>query len=110
MGDRRGAVVRDATNLFEEVFRGTVSEAITHFQGKVKGEIVLVVEGASADIEIEEPISVDERLEARLAELMESGLSERDAVKQCTAEFKLPKRIVYGKALAMKTRSEESLS
>ena len=102
LGDRRVAVVREATKLFEEVFRGTASEAIAHFEGKVKGEIVLVVEGSSADIEVEEPISIDERLETRLNELTESGLSERDAVKQCTAEFKLPKRVVYGKALAMK--------
>jgi hypothetical protein len=63
---------------------------------------VLVVEGASADIEVEEPVSIDLRLETRLNDLMESGLSERDAVKQCTAEFKLPKRVVYGKALAKK--------
>lgn len=107
LGDRRVSVVREATKLFEEIFRGVASEAIDHFQGKVRGEIVLVIEGSSGEIEVEEPVCIDERLENRLRELMTSGMSERDAVRVCTAEFKLPKRVVYGKALAMKPRADE---
>lgn len=106
LGDRRIAIVREATKLFEEVFRGTVSEAIEHFQGKVRGEIVIVLEGSSGEITVEEPESIDVRLESRLLELTASGASERDAVRQCMVEFKLPKRVVYGKALAMKHTEE----
>ena len=107
LGDRRVAVVREATKLFEEVYRGSVSEAIEHFQGKVRGEIVIVLEGSSGEICVEEPESIDARLETRLNELTQSGMSERDAVRQCMVEFKLPKRVVYGKALAMKAESGE---
>ena len=102
LGDRRVAVVREATKLFEEVFRGTVSDTIEHYQGKVRGEIVVVIEGASASSAAEEANVVEARLESRLVELMRSGVSERDAVKQCVAEFKLPRRIIYAKALALK--------
>jgi len=45
--ERRICVSRELTKLHEENFRGTVSEALLHFQSKtVKGEIVLVVEGS----------------------------------------------------------------
>lgn len=101
LGDRRIAVVREVTKLFEEVFRGSVTEAIEHFSGKVRGEIVVVIEGASGAAE-EAPNHVENRMSARLHELMESGVSERDAIRQCAAEFKLPKRQIYAKALAMK--------
>lgn len=101
LGDRRIAVVREVTKLFEEVFRGSVSEAIEHFSGKVKGEIVLVVEGAMPP---EETAASEDMILPRLNELIESGMSERDAVRQCAVELKLPKRVVYAKALEMKGR------
>jgi 16S rRNA (cytidine1402-2'-O)-methyltransferase len=44
--ERRVSVSRELSKLFEENFRGTVAEVLTHFQSKtVKGEIVIVLEG-----------------------------------------------------------------
>lgn len=44
--DRKVCVCRELTKLHEEFFRGTLTEAIAHFEQKtVKGEIVLVLEG-----------------------------------------------------------------
>lgn len=44
--DRRVSVSRELSKLFEENFRGTVDEVLTHFKSKtVKGEIVIVLEG-----------------------------------------------------------------
>ncbi len=45
--ERKAAVCRELTKLHEEVARGTLEELIAHFSGekKVKGEIVLVVDG-----------------------------------------------------------------
>jgi len=48
----RVAVCRELTKLHEEVFRGTVEEATRHFSGNVKGEIVLVVRGGTADTDV----------------------------------------------------------
>ena len=43
---RRVAVCRELTKMFEETFRGSVEEAIEYFSAKtVKGEIVIVIEG-----------------------------------------------------------------
>lgn len=45
--DRRAAVCREISKLFEDVRTATLEELITHYgdQSKVKGEIVIVVEG-----------------------------------------------------------------
>lgn len=44
--ERQVCVSREISKLHEENFRGTFTEAITHFSAKaIKGEIVLVVEG-----------------------------------------------------------------
>lgn len=44
--ERRLSVARELTKVYEENFRGTISEALAHFSAKeVKGEIVVVVDG-----------------------------------------------------------------
>jgi len=49
--DRKVSVSRELTKLFEENFRGTVTDALAHFKAKtVKGEIVIVVEGKKEEI------------------------------------------------------------
>ena len=47
--DRRCAVARELTKKFEEIQRGTLEEVLSYFakQNKVRGEIVIVVEGRS---------------------------------------------------------------
>ena len=43
--DRRISVARELTKIHEENFRGTITEAITHFSSKeIKGEIVVIVD------------------------------------------------------------------
>lgn len=44
LGDRQIAVCREMTKIYEEAIRGTISEAVTHFeQTKPRGEFVLVI-------------------------------------------------------------------
>ena len=106
LGDRQVAVIREATKLFEEVFRGDVSEAIERFQGRIRGEIVLVIEGGIPQTNTN-PEEVQPLLRRRLAELLASGLSQRDAVRQGTIELGLPRRLVYATMLAMKENGDE---
>lgn len=47
LGDRRLAVCRELTKKFEEVFRGTISEALDHFP-EPRGELTLVFAGATS--------------------------------------------------------------
>lgn len=47
--DRRAAIVREMTKIYEEVISGTLGELAERFaKSPVKGEIVIVVEGAEA--------------------------------------------------------------
>ena len=49
LGRRRLAVCREMTKRHEEIVRGTAREILAHYEGRnVKGELVLVVEGATA--------------------------------------------------------------
>lgn len=45
-GERKIAVCRELTKLYEEFFRGTISEAIAHYKThSIKGEFVIVLQG-----------------------------------------------------------------
>jgi uncharacterized protein YoaH (UPF0181 family) len=47
--------------------------------------------------QVEAPTAEDAA--ARVAQLMESGMSRKDAIKQTVQELKLPKNVVYDAAL-----------
>lgn len=54
-GERRACVSRELTKLFEENRRGTLTELAQHFSNNTtKGEIVIIVEGASKKKTIDE--------------------------------------------------------
>ena len=91
-GDRRVAVCREMTKVYEEVFRGTVREAIAHFETP-RGEFTLVIEGAP-DAAPGEPVPV-ERIAEAMAAARASGLSRRDAAVQVSRELGVPRRVAY---------------
>ena len=92
------SLCRELTKLHEEVVRTTLGEAITKYtETPPKGEFVLVVAGAPAE-EKEKATPADAA--ARVAQLMEEGLSRKDAVKQTAKELDLPKNVVYDAALS----------
>ena len=96
-GDRSISLCRELTKLHEEVVLTTLSGAIEKYtENAPKGEFVLVVAGAPEE---EEKTATAEDAAARVAELMEEGLSRKDAVKQAARELKLPKNAVYDAAL-----------
>jgi len=51
LGERRMAAARELTKLYEEIFRGTIHEAQTHFNNQApRGEFTLVIAGASQTV------------------------------------------------------------
>ena len=94
LGERRIAVCRELTKLHEEIFRGTLSEAIEHF-AEPRGEFTLVVEGAP------EPAAeaTDDDLRAELRRLRTLGASPRDAAAEVARRTGVARRRVYALSL-----------
>ena len=95
--DRSISLCRELTKLHEEVVRTTLGEAVEKYtQNAPKGEFVLIVAGAAPEEKIS---ATTEDAAARVAQLMEEGMSRKDAVKQTAKELDLPKNVVYDAAL-----------
>ncbi len=95
LGDRDLAVCRELTKVHEEVFRGSVSQALDYF-AEPRGEFVLLLTGADPPSGAETPSQSHlEAASAELAKLKQSGARARAAVAQVAADYDLPKKIVY---------------
>jgi 16S rRNA (cytidine1402-2'-O)-methyltransferase len=90
LGDRRLAVCRELTKLHEEVFRGTVSEAITHFTAP-RGEFTLVIEGKGARAKPR----LTEDVEKQLHQMYLAGATVKEAVATVAGETGLPRKELY---------------
>ena len=93
---RRAAVARELTKLHEEVVRGTLAELAAWAEGPVKGEAVVVVEGAGPGPEPDDA-ELAEALEAAIS----SGASRRDAAAEVAAAYGVPRRRAYALAVAL---------
>lgn len=87
-GDRRAAVARELTKKFEEVSRGRLDELAGAFASReVKGEIVIVVEGARPAAAGPEEM---ERAVEEVLRLKEEGMSLKDAAAAVAAGTRTP--------------------
>ncbi len=95
LGDREVALCRELTKLYEEVFRGTVSQALEHAQTP-RGEYVLVIRGAARPVAPDDTSpAIVEEARGRLAVLRESGVRAKEAVARVAEPLGMPKNVVY---------------
>ncbi len=79
-GDRRISIVRELTKIHEQVIRTTLAEAVEKYaDDSVKGEIVLIVEGAPEVVEKDS--TLDDAINTA-RELMETGMSASEAARE----------------------------
>jgi 16S rRNA (cytidine1402-2'-O)-methyltransferase len=94
LGDRRAALCRELTKLHEEVRRETLSALAAGIRrAPVKGELVLVIEGA-----VEAEPDLDAARGEALARIA-AGESVREATRGVAQERGVPRRALYDRVL-----------
>ena len=91
--DRRVAVCRELTKLYEEVRRGTLGDIDL---GEPRGEYVIVLDGVVAD----DTPPDDDAIRAALREEIAAGATKRDAIATVATRLGLPKKQVYALAIS----------
>ena len=92
--DRKVVVARELTKLHEEIFRGTLGEAVDHVVGTERGEYCVVIEGAP-----HRPPDIDEAVQA-VQQLIGGGESTSDAVREIAGAFGVSRRALYERVIA----------
>ncbi|HET8927101.1 MAG TPA: 16S rRNA (cytidine(1402)-2'-O)-methyltransferase [Microbacterium sp.] len=94
--DRRASVSRELTKLYEETVRGPLAELAAWADAGVRGEVVVVVEGAAAG-EVAFPDAVTQVLE-----LVRAGTRLKDAAGEVSKHTGHSSRELYQAALAVR--------
>jgi 16S rRNA (cytidine1402-2'-O)-methyltransferase len=97
-GNRKVAVTRELTKIHEEVFRGTLEEAIERWPGEARGEVTLLVAGAEKGKSY-----LDDSLIKHLrASLTSGGRPLKEIAAEVAQERGISRRLVYQEALKIK--------
>jgi 16S rRNA (cytidine1402-2'-O)-methyltransferase len=96
--DRSIVLARELTKLHEQVWRGTIAEAIEYYRDRdPQGEYTLVIAGA----EPTQLVLSDAAIKSELHSLLKQGLSRSEASRQLAQQTALPKRQIYQLALSL---------
>lgn len=88
--DRRVSIARELTKLHEQIWRGSLGEAVAWAADGLKGELVFVVEGAPAP-----EAATDDAIRNELRQAISSGESTRDAVSGVSERLGVPRNRAY---------------
>jgi 16S rRNA (cytidine1402-2'-O)-methyltransferase len=100
--DRPAAVCRELTKTYEETVRGTLAELVGWAAGQVRGEIVVVVGGASSA----NPAAAD--LVPEVLARVDAGERLKEVVTEVAGHSGVSKRDLYAAALAARGRQISS--
>ena len=97
-GNRYCVIARELTKLHETLYRGTLAELAKKFESApiLKGELVLVVEGANRHANKIRDEKIGELLRSRI-----NVMSLRDAVEEVEGLSGLPRKQIYQLALSV---------
>lgn len=106
LGNRRAVVARELTKMHEEFLRGTLNElaATLADANKARGEMVLMIEGASQNAPAHLQAAPVSTFSQRMAQLQAEGLEEKAALKKAARELGLKRDEAYRLMLAQKNR------
>ncbi|MEA2658666.1 MAG: rRNA (cytidine1402-2-O)-methyltransferase [Candidatus Binatota bacterium] len=97
-GDREISIGREMSKLHEEFLRGAVSAVLLQLAERdVKGELTLIVHGATVEFEIAE-----DQLKAEIGRLITAGNGAKEISELIGGRYGLAKREVYRRVLEIK--------
>lgn len=96
LGDRKIAICRELTKIYEEIFRGKISDAINHFL-QPQGEFTLIIEGKK-----KEKKEITPEIEEELKQLKKQGLKAKEAISQLSKSSGVSKKVLYQAWLSLK--------
>ena len=97
VGDGNCAVLRELTKKFESVNRGRVSELIPQYETEPRGECVILIDPGTVE---RQQTQTDPR--ALLTDLLQQGLSVKEAASEAAKTTSLPKKELYALAVAIR--------
>lgn len=106
-GDRKVVVARELTKRYETFIRGLLSELIQDLEGQeIKGEIVLIVEGAEEPKEEIQDVMSSEAYYDQVKLAIEEGYVKKEAIKKIAKDFNVKKKTVYDAVLEFESKKE----
>lgn len=96
-GDRQAMIFRELTKMHEQHYQGKISDIIIQLEGRVRGEIVLLIHGPAKQHE-EKPDNLSELI---LWYKNQADMSLKDAVRHIASDLDLPRNKVYQEALSL---------
>ncbi len=92
-GNRKASLSREITKMYEEVLRGTLDDILQKTGSKkIKGEIVLVVDGYKGD---KVGSFTEKDIEREFMALLKQGISKKKALKIILARYDIDRQKLY---------------
>ena len=102
--ERRISLCRELTKLNEEVLRTTLGDAIALYEQKEpRGEYVLVIQGATECAPGDGAFWQDMTIPAHVQHYVDTGMSQKDAIKAAAKDRGVHKNEVYSKIVEQKS-------
>jgi len=96
--EREIVLARELTKIHEEIWRGTLGDALLYYNEKEpKGEYTIIL-GGVAEIPL---ILSEDAIKAELQELLKQGLTRSEATRQLSQQTSLPRRQLYQLSLTL---------
>ncbi len=94
-GERKAAVVKEISKIYEEVLRGSISEIFSRLEeSTIAGEYVIIADGKSGG----RVLTPDDAI-LEVSALMKKGLGRKEAVRKIAEAYGLSKKELYDKSL-----------